>query len=153
MTGIDRRTMLAGTGAGLVLVLAGCTPGPGALTVSAQGSAGMNPGPDGADRPLTLTILQLRGSAAFDGADFYALQDPQAALGGDLVKADQIVLAPGGTASKVIGMETGVAVIGVVAGFRDPGGKSFRARTGAPASGDAGIIVKVGPGGVSLTAA
>ncbi|TCO70527.1 type VI secretion system lipoprotein TssJ [Rhodovulum euryhalinum] len=151
MTQIDRRVMLAGTGA--VLLLAGCNPGPGALTVSAQGAAGMNPGPDGADRPLTLTILQLRGSAAFDGADFYALQNPQGALGGDLVKADQIVLTPGASASKVIGLETGTAVIGVVAGYRDPGGKVFRAKTGAPAKGNAGIIVKVGPGGISLTSA
>lgn len=151
MTQIDRRGMLAGTGA--ALLLAGCNPGPGALTVSAQGAPGMNPGPDGSDRPLTLTILQLRGAAAFDGADFYALQVPQTALGGDLVKADQVVLSPGGTASKVIGLESGTAVIGVVAGYRDPGGKAFRAKTGAPAKGNAGIIVQVGPGGVSVTGA
>ncbi|TCM86461.1 type VI secretion system lipoprotein TssJ [Rhodovulum steppense] len=149
MTRIDRRVLLAGTGA--ALLLAGCTPGPGALTVSAQGTAGMNPGPDGADRPLTLSILQLRGAAAFDGADFFALQTPQTALGGDLVKADQIVLSPGAAATRVIGLETGTAVIGVVAGYRDPGGKVFRAKMPAPASGNMGLVVSVGPGGISLT--
>jgi len=151
MTLIDRRLMLAGGGA--ALMLAGCNPGPGALTVSAQAAPGMNPGPDGSDRPLTLSILQLRGAAAFDGADFYALQDPATALGGDLAKADQIVLAPGAATSKAIGIETGVAVIGVVANFRNPAGKVFRAKSAAPAKGNAGLIVKVGPSGLSLEAA
>ncbi|MEX5729117.1 type VI secretion system protein VasD [Rhodovulum iodosum] len=149
MTRIPRRYILAGGGA--ALFLAGCQAGPGAVTVSAQGAAGMNPGPDGSDRPLTLTVMQLRGAAAFDGADFYALQTPAAALGGDLIKTDQIVLAPGGSASRVIGIETGAAVIGVVGGFRDPAGKVFRVKTAAPAKGDAGLIVRVGPGGLSLT--
>jgi len=58
-----RREMMIGGGA--ALLLAGCMDTPGALTVSAQGSAGMNPGPDGADRPLTLTVVQLRSTAAF----------------------------------------------------------------------------------------
>lgn len=151
MTQIDRRLVLAGGGA--ALMLAGCNPGPGALTVTARGMAGMNPGPDGSERPLALSILQLRGAAAFDGADFFALQNPQAALGGDLIKADQIVLAPGGSATKVIGMETGVAFIGVVAGFRDPAGKTFRAKTPAPAKGNAGIIVNAGPSGLSMQSA
>jgi type VI secretion system protein VasD len=151
MTTIDRRLLIAGGGA--ALMLAGCNPGPGALTVSAQGTPGMNPGPDGSDRPLTLSILQLKGSAAFDGADFYALQDPASALGADLLKADQIVLAPGASASKVIGLEQGVSVIGVVAGYRDPAGKVFRAKTAAPAKGNAGIVVKVGPSGLSVAGA
>lgn len=150
MTNLPRRDFLAAGGAALLLT--GCMDsGPGALSVSAQGSAGMNPGPDGADRPLTLTILQLRGAAAFDGADFYALQNPTATLGGDLIKSDQIVLAPGGSASRVIGMETGVSVIGVVAGFRDPGGKVFRGKATAPAKGDAGLILNVGAGGLTVT--
>ena len=151
MTQIDRRLLIAGGGA--ALMLAGCNPGPGALNVSAQAAPGMNPGPDGSDRPLTLSILQLKGSAAFDGADFYALQNAAGALGADLLKADQIVLAPGATASKVIGLEPGATVIGIVAGYRDPAGKVFRAKTAAPTKGNAGIVVKVGPGGLSVASA
>lgn len=145
----DRRTFLAASGAALLLV--GCAPGgPGMLTVRAQGGAGMNPGPDGADRPLTLTLVQLTSPAAFQSADFFSLQEPQAALGDTLLQADQIVLAPGGSASQTIGLEDGVEVIGVVAGFRDPAGRTFRATTAAPASGDAGIVVSVGAGGISI---
>lgn len=145
---IDRRIFLTGTAA--LLGLAGCKePEATVLSVKASGSGGMNRGPDGADRPVTLTILQMRGSGAFDGSDYFALQNPSAALGGDLVKADQIVLAPGGTATSMITVEAGTTVIGVTAGFRDPAGKQFRGKVSAPAA-SAGLMISVGPGGVKL---
>lgn len=146
---IDRRQFLVAAGA--AAALAGCGPTP-ALTVSAQGVAGMNPGPDGADRPLALTVVQMRGTGAFDAADFFALQDPAAALGGEFVKADQIVLTAGTPVSRVIAIEQGVSAVGIVAGFRDPGGKVFRAKTAAPA-GPAGVIVSVSPSGIALSSA
>jgi type VI secretion system protein VasD len=83
-----------------------CAPaGPGAVTIVAQGGGGHEPRPRRRDRPLTLQVLQLRGSGAFDGADFFGLQNASATLGGDLVKADTIVLAPGGKATKTIALE------------------------------------------------
>src|SRR5690606_26027525 len=100
---MERREFLLGT---MALGLTACAPsGPGVVTVLAQGVAGMNPGPDGADRPLTLTIVQLRSAGAFDSADFFALQNPQGALGGDLVKADQLALTPGAPKSLAIGLD------------------------------------------------
>lgn len=144
---VDRRLFLTGLAA--TLGLSGCMDTPAALTVSAQGAAGMNPGADGVDRPVTITILQLRGAGAFDGADFFALQDPSSALGGDLVQADQIVLAPGTPVSKIIGIQPGATIVGITAGFRDPTGKQFRAKIAAPASA-AGLIVSVGPSGIQL---
>jgi type VI secretion system protein VasD len=146
---IARRDFLIG-GMGLGLLVSCGPPGPGSVTVTATGTAGMNPGADGADRPLTLQIVQLSGSGAFDSADFFALQDPAAALGADLIKADQIALAPGGTASKTIGLEPGVTAIGVIAGYRDPGGKVFRAKTAVSATEVATLQVTVGAGGISL---
>jgi type VI secretion system protein VasD len=152
MTMLSRRTIVAGGAAAIALVACG-PQGPGTLTVAASAAAGANRGPDGADRPLTLTVIQMRGSSAFDGADFFALQNPSAALGGDFIKADQIVLVPGSTASRVIGIEAGAGVIGIVAGFRDPAGKVFRVKTAAPATGNAGVAVTVGAGGLSVGAA
>jgi type VI secretion system protein VasD len=147
----DRRSLLAGSGALALLTLAGCGPeGPGSVTIAATGSAGMNPGPDGADRPVTLTVLQLRGTGAFDGADFFALQNPSAALGGDLVKADQIALAPGGTASKVIGLDPSTTAVGIVGGFRDPGGKVFRVKVGVSPTANVGLMVGVSGSGLTL---
>lgn len=134
--------------------LVSCGPaGLGSVTMVAQGVAGMNPGPDGSDRPLTLQIVQMRGSGAFDGKDFFSLQNPAAALGGDFIKADQITLAPGGKASKTIGLDAGVMMIGVIAGFRDPGGKVFRAKSAVSATEAVTFQLNVTANGISLVPA
>jgi type VI secretion system protein VasD len=145
---IDRRALMI-TGLGLGLVA--CMPkGPGAATVTATGAAGMNPGPDGADRPLTVTVIQMRGTGAFDGADFFALQNPSGALGGDFISADQIALAPGGSATKTIGLDAATVALGFVAGFRDPAGKMFRAKTAVSPTDTVSFAVEVGPSGLTV---
>jgi type VI secretion system protein VasD len=121
------------------------------VTIVAQGAAGMNPGPDGADRPLTLQVLQLRGSSAFDGADFFGLQNASATLGGDLVKADTITLAPGGKATKTVALEATTAMIAVVAGFRDPAGKQFRAKSSVSPTDSITFALDVTASGIKLT--
>lgn len=147
---LDRRTILFG-GAALA-ALAGCQGATPTLTVSAAGAPGMNPGPDGADRPLTLTIIQMRGTGAFDASDFFSLQDPASALGSEFVKADQIVLTAGTPASRTIAIQEGVAAVGIVAGFRDPTGKIYRVVTAAP-SGATAVTVTVSPAGIALASA
>ena len=148
-TGIPRRAFLVG---GSALLLVACAPaGPGAVTIVAQGAAGMNPGPDGADRPLTLQLLQLRGAGAFDGADFYGLQNASATLGGDLVKADTIALAPGGKATKTLGLDPTTALIAVVAGYRDPAGKQFRAKSAVSPTDTVTFALDVTASGIKLT--
>lgn len=149
MTDVPRRAFLIG---GSAFLLVACAPaGPGAVTIVAQGTAGMNPGPDGADRPLTLQVLQLRGSGAFDGADFFGLQTASATLGGDLVKADTITLAPGGKATKTIALEATTAIIAVVAGFRDPAGKQFRAKSSVSPTDSVTFALDVTASGIKLT--
>ncbi len=145
---LERRNFILLGGSFLGLAACGA-PAPVVLSVNAAGAAGMNPGPDGADRAVTLTVLQMRGSGAFDSADYFALQTPAAALGADLVKSDQLVLAPGGAAASAIPVETGTTVIGVTAGFRDPAGKQFRAKVAVPAK-SAGLNITVSGSGVSL---
>ena len=148
-TGIPRRAFLIGSS---TLLLVACAPaGPGSVTLVAQGAAGMNPGPDGADRPLTLQVLQLRGAGAFDGADFFALQSPATALGADLVKADTIALAPGGKATKTLTLDPTTALIAVVAGFRDPGGKQFRAKSSVSPTESVTFALDVTASGIKLT--
>lgn len=149
MTEVPRRAFLIG---GSALLLVACAPaGPGSVTIVAQGAAGMNPGPDGADRPLTLQVLQLRGSGAFDGADFFGLQTASATLGGDLVKADTITLAPGGKATKTIALEATTSMIAVVAGFRDPAGKQFRAKSSVSPTDTVTFALDVTASGIKLT--
>ena len=147
----DRRNFIIAGTAGLGL--AGCMgPATANMAVSAQGKPGMNPGPDGQDRPVTISILQMSGSSAFDAADYVALQSPSSALGSELLKADQIVVSGSSPVSKVIPVQAGASVIGVVGGFRSPSGKVLRRKIAAPAK-DAGLIISVGPGGVSVTMA
>lgn len=148
---LNRRVLLA-VGASAALLLAGCggeTP-PTVLAVTATGSAGMNPGPDGADRPVTLQVLQLSGTGTFDSADYLALQDPAAALGSDLVKTDQLVLGPGATVSKAITVQAGTTAIGVTAGFRDPTGRTVRQRIPVPAE-SAPVTITVGSSGIAVS--
>ncbi len=148
-SGIPRRAFLITGGA---LLLVACAPaGPGSVTLVAQGAAGMNPGPDGADRPLTLQVLQLRGAGAFDGADFFALQSPATALGADLVKADTIALAPGGKATKTLTLDPTTALIAIVAGFRDPAGKQFRAKSSVSPTDSVTFALDVTASGIKLT--
>ncbi|MCC6518279.1 MAG: type VI secretion system lipoprotein TssJ [Tabrizicola sp.] len=144
-----RRAFLIG---GSAVLLVACAPaGPGSVTLVAQGAAGMNPGPDGADRPLTLQVLQLRGAGAFDGADFFALQSPATALGGDLVKADTIALAPGGKVTKTLTLDPTTALIAIVAGFRDPAGKQFRAKSSVSPTDAVTFALDVTASGIKLT--
>ncbi len=148
---MERREFLL---ASMALGLTACAPsGPGVVTVMAQGAAGMNPGPDGADRPLTLQIVQMRSAGAFDGADFFALQNPQGALGGEFIKADQVALTAGAPKTLAIGLDAGTTVIGVIAGFRDPAGKNFRAKVAVSATESITLAVAVTKSGVSVRTA
>ena len=148
----SRRATLAGLGA--LTLVAACGPkGPGAVDLAISGQAGANPGPDGLDRPLTLQILQLRGTASFDAANPLALQDPAAALGADLVKAEAVTLAPGGSASKTLVLDPATTAVAVVAGFRNPSGKAVRAKMAVNPTAKAAFTVSVGPGGVSMAPA
>jgi len=147
---LDRRGFVIACGSVLTLGACAGPPGSGAAVVTASGEAGLNPGPDGIDRPLTLTLVQLKSAAAFDGADFFALQNPATALGGDLLKVDQMVVLSGASAEKIFDVDAAAAFIGVIAGFRDPAGKVFRVKIAAPPKGDLKVKLSIGSGGISL---
>lgn len=158
----DRRAFLAAGGSLALLGLASCAApapppaepaGPAVATVTATGARGMNPGPDGAERPITLTVLQLRAPTAFQGADFFALQSPAGVLGADLVSSTQVTVAPGGSAQVALTLDPATTAIGVVAGFRDPAGKTFRAVAPVAPGQSVALAVAVTPAGVSIAAA
>ena len=147
-----RRAFLIGTGT--LVLLAGCggkPPGPAVVTLAFTGGPGMNPGPDGADRPLTILVLRLRDPGAFEAADFFALQsDPAAALGGSLVGQAQVAVPPGGAANLAVTMEPEAAFLGLAALFRDPGGKVWRvAKPVAPGAVATGTVT-LGPAGLAF---
>ncbi|MER2510722.1 MAG: type VI secretion system lipoprotein TssJ [Amaricoccus sp.] len=150
-----RRAFLIGTGA--ATLLAGCggePPGPAIVTLAFTGGPGMNPGPDGTDRPLTISVFRLRDPGAFEAADFLALQaDPAAALGGSLVGLAQVAVPPGGAANLAVTMEPEAAFLGLAGLFRDPGGKVWRVSAPiAPGTTPTGSVT-LGPGGLVLSLA
>lgn len=147
---LSRRSILYGS---IALILPGCggPDGPGSILISASAEPGMNPGSNGEERPIILTVVQLKSAGAFEAADFYALQDPAAVLGGDLLVTEQVPLAPEATAEKLMSLEPDATMLGVIAGFRDPAGKIFRiTQPTQPGEEELPVEIKVGPTGVSF---
>lgn len=150
----DRRAFLALAGAAGLLVACGGGPTPpGTVTVNVTGAAGMNPGPDGSDRPVTVSLLRLRDAGAFNTADPFALQDPAAALAADLVGMDQLAVAPGATASKVVTMEPDATQLGIMAALRDPAGKVWRMAVPVAPGAALTATVTLGSGGLTVAVA
>lgn len=152
---IHRRTLMLGIAAtGLVAACADPPPGPAVVTIALTAEPGMNPAPDGGDRPVTVSILRLRDVGAFNAADFFALQnDPAAALAADLVGMDQLALAPGGAASKAVTFEPDAAFLGLLALVRDPGGRVWRLASPVAPGAVIAANVTLGPGGMALALA
>ncbi|WP_181164576.1 type VI secretion system lipoprotein TssJ [Amaricoccus solimangrovi] len=139
-------------------LLAGCggdepppPPGPTIVNVMVTGTPGMNPGPDGTDRPLTLFLLRLKETTAFEAADLYAAQaDPAAAAGAGLIGMDQLVIPPGGSGAKSLTFEPEATALGLLAFPRDPAGRVWRLVAPVTPHQVTTAKVTLGPGGIVL---
>jgi type VI secretion system protein VasD len=149
---IHRRDFVIALGVtGLVSACTSGPPKPSTVTVNLSGQAGMNPGPGGGDRPVTILIMRLRSAGKFNSADYFALQgDAGAALGGDLVGSDQMAVGPGKTASKTITVEPEATTLGFVALIRDPGGRTWRSSTPVSSGSTIKVNVALGSGGMTV---
>lgn len=148
---IDRRGFILALGAtGLVSACQSGPPKPSTVTVNLVGQAGMNPGPGGGDRPVTVLLLRLRSTGKFNSADYFALQgDAGGTLGGDLIGSDQLAVGPGKTVSKTITVEPEATALGFVALIREPGGRTWRTTKSVSSGSTVTINVRLGSGGVS----
>lgn len=148
---IDRRQFVVALGAtGLLAACQSGPPKPSVVTVNVSGGAGMNPGPGGGDRPVTILVMRLRGTGKFNSADYFALQgDAGSALAGDLIGSDQIAVGPGKSASKTITVEPDATALGFVALIREPGGRNWRTTKSVSPGATFTINVKLGSGGIS----
>lgn len=149
---VNRRALVLGLGSALTLTACLGGDAGGALVVKSHGVVGMNPGPDGSERSLVLSIIQMTATATFDGSDFFALQDPATALGGDHIRTDQIVVTAGNDTATTLVLEDATIAIGVVAGFRAPDGKQFRTSITVPGGKNAGIVVSINAAGINVSA-
>ena len=148
---IDRREFIVALGAtGLLTACQSGPPKPSVITINVTGGAGMNPGPGGGDRPVTVLVMRLRSTGKFNSADYFALQgDAGSALAGDLIGSDQIAVGPGKSASKTITVEPDATALGFVALIREPTGKNWRTTKSVSAGSKFTINVTIGSGGIS----
>src|ERR1700751_670969 len=74
---------------------------------------------DGAGAPVVVRIYQLASPSAFGNAEFFQLfNQDQATLSADLVKRDDIVLAPGQSKQVTLQPTDQVKAIGLLAAYR-----------------------------------
>ncbi|ADV15357.1 type VI secretion system lipoprotein TssJ [Mesorhizobium ciceri] len=148
---IDRREFVVALGAtGLLAACQSGPPKPSVITVNVTGGAGMNPGPGGGDRPVTILVMRLKSTGKFNSADYFALQgDTGTALAGDLIGSDQISVGPGKSASKTITVEPDATALGFVALIREPGGRNWRTTKSVSSGSKFTINVTLGSGGIS----
>ena len=72
---LDRRDfVLALCATGALTACQSGPPKPSSVVLNFAGVKGMNPGPDGSDRPVTVMIYRLRSTGKFNSADYFALE-------------------------------------------------------------------------------
>ncbi len=138
-------------------LLAGCgsppPPVPPTLVnASVTAEPDVNAGPDGAAAPVVVRVYQLVSPAGFGGAQFFPLFNGDAAvLKDDLVKRDDLLLAPGQSKTLALKPEDRVHAVGVFAAYRDYEHVTWHAVTDIPAHQTSTLTVRVGKAGVSMT--
>ena len=95
----------------------------------------LNPDIDGLPKPILLRIYELRAPATFERSSFFDLQDKdESQLGGDFVRREEFLIAPG--ERRVIERKGNpdVRAFGFFAGYRDLERSTWRASVDAPNS-------------------
>ena len=148
---ISRRVLIVGLStAGFATAATARTPKPSTVKVKIAGGTGMNPGPGGGDRPLTVFICKLRGTSKFDRADYFALQsDLDATLAGDLIGSEIMTVLPGRLGTLDLNVEPEAAAIGFAAMVRNPTGRRWRATTAVSPGSQFTLNVSVGRAGLA----
>lgn len=79
----------------------------------------VNPGNFGEPSPVMLRIYELRETSSFNAADFFGLfNDDKAALGGDLLHKNELIVKPGDIKQLEIQPSDSIQSLGVLAAFR-----------------------------------
>jgi type VI secretion lipoprotein, VC_A0113 family len=77
--------------------------------------------------PVLLNVLELRSAGNFEMSDYFDLRDnAQARLGADFLRGDQLMIWPGATEQRSYSSTSAPALIGVVAGYQQLEGRTWR---------------------------
>jgi len=143
-----RRLVLAGVGAALggcasapkgVPTVAPLPPEPVTLMLTLVARADVNPDVRGRPSPIAVRIFELRTTAAFESADFFALfEREQATLGSELLLHEQFILKPGETQTSTRSANRDARFLAAVGGYRDLDRSVWRGTVPLPAPAPAG---------------
>lgn len=115
-----------------LLLLAGCSkdevappvtpqaPASTAVTLYFSAAQGLNPGAGGQPAPVRVRLFELRNSAGFSRADYFALAEhaPQT-LGSDLLDQEEVLLHPGEQLGITRELNPATRQIGLLVGYRE----------------------------------
>jgi len=139
-------------------VLAGCgapppPPPPTVINMTLKATADANPTVAGQGAPVAIRVYQLASTSAFSGAEFFQLfSQDQATLGTDMIKRDDLIIAPGTSKTLSLTPMDPVKAIGVFAAYRDFGTTVWRATTPVVPHKTTTITVTAGRAGIVLSA-
>ncbi|WP_296262697.1 MULTISPECIES: type VI secretion system lipoprotein TssJ [unclassified Pseudomonas] len=90
--------------------------------------AGLNPGANGDPAPVRVRIFELKNTASFSRADYFALAErAQSTLGADLLDQDEVLLQPGQQLNVERALNTATRQIGLVVSYREIDQAQWRA--------------------------
>ncbi|MCH7419004.1 type VI secretion system lipoprotein TssJ [Pseudomonas mosselii] len=90
------------------------------ITLYFSAAAGLNPGASGTPAPVRVRIYELKNSAAFARADYFALAErAQATLAADLIDQDEVLLQPGEQLRLERPLDSATRQVGLVVGYRE----------------------------------
>jgi type VI secretion system protein VasD len=111
----------------------GCGGGPPLLKGSIKAEPSVNPDRGGRPSPIVVRVYELKGIAAFNNADFFALfEKEQESLSGELVGREEYQMQPGETRQYSRQLQPDTKFIGVVGAFRDLDQSRWRQTTPVP---------------------
>jgi type VI secretion system protein VasD len=153
----DERTRALSLAFVALLGLSGCgskPPPPTMLDGTIATSDDVNPDPSGGASPVVVRLYELKSQTGFAGADFFALWDKdQATLGADMKAKDEYHMTP--TESRKISktLDPDTHIIGVIVGYRNIDGATWRATGPVTANHVNAMTVRVGRNAVALSIA
>jgi len=102
-------------------------------TMTVVASADTNPDSSGRPSPVAVRVYLLTADAGFSKVDYFALfDDPEKALGAELITHRDLVLSPGDRQLLELSVSKDTRYVGVMAGFRDARNAQWKAIVGAP---------------------
>lgn len=137
------------------LVLAGCAgprlKPPTEADVVLHATAGVNPDASGRPSPVVVSIYELRAAGRFTAADFLSLHErANQALAADLVRREEVLLAPGESKRLNLRLQEGSHYLGITGGFQRFGEARWRGLAAIPEGRTSRVVVRVDTTSVSV---